>query len=223
MSLSIHKFTYPGLDVTRIRSGRLRQNAYVVRRHAFDDVLIIDPGACGAELLDVLNQFEIPPTDIFLTHAHYDHLVSLCEILDKFDIPVWMHPAEKKLLKYAPLYALRFEGLDIKVPEDFRAIEGNENALLVRGIKVLHTPGHTAGGVSFDLQGACFTGDTLMRERAGNVDPIVGDAASLRRSIDVIIGSIGDECVLLSGHGDAWTGFEAKTWLTLNRDKIEFC
>ena len=143
------------------------------------------------------------PVAILNTHAHYDHIGAVSWLLEKYKIPFFLHGQDEKLLKQANLYKILFENKNsISIPpfsEDFA--KGPED-LRVAGfsVRVIHTPGHTAGGVCLLIGSYLFSGDTLMPGGPGRTDLPGGDKVKLKDSLQKLR-ELPDDYLVYSGHG----------------------
>jgi glyoxylase-like metal-dependent hydrolase (beta-lactamase superfamily II) len=118
-----------------------------------------------------------------------------------------------RLLRHAPLYALRFARQEIEQPEPFVVFDGQPGFDLGKQpIHVIHAPGHTAGSVCYRFDGLVFTGDTLLRQHVGRTDLPGGDAAQLKNSINLLLTGLPEDTILFPGHGRPWTIGEARVW-----------
>ena len=123
---------------------------------------IVDPGGDAAGILAAVHDLGLTVSAIFLTHGHYDHVGALPELRRALPgVPVYLHPADG---------AIR-DGALIPDPgptEDY--VDGDRVAVGGLTVEVLHTPGHTPGGVSLKVGDTLFTGDTLFRGSMGRTD-----------------------------------------------------
>lgn len=184
--------------------------------------VIIDPGDCVEELIEVANAMRLSIAYILLTHAHLDHITGVSRAKAAFDVPVGLHRDD------LPLYDAIVEqgawfGLHLKkqAPVDF--FYEADAAPLVFGhyeIRTHHTPGHSPGGVCLAVSRAhepeapptLIAGDTLFAGSVGRVDLPGGDMDTLLHSIRTVLFEFDDECVVYPGHGDPTTiGRERRT------------
>ncbi|MEF9949641.1 MAG: MBL fold metallo-hydrolase [Mucinivorans sp.] len=146
------------------------------------------------------------------THAHIDHICGVQWVKDTFSVPFALHAADLPVLQAVTSYA---EGLGFHIDEaptvDRQIIDGELIRLGSQSLKVIHTPGHTAGGVCFWIedQKMLLTGDTLFRESIGRTDLPTGDYDALMRSIVGRILPLGSDVEFFPGHGPKSTvGYE---------------
>jgi glyoxylase-like metal-dependent hydrolase (beta-lactamase superfamily II) len=194
------------IQVTTFTNGKWRQNCYLVS-NTQRQVLIIDPGSDSDAISGLVAELELKPIAILNTHAHYDHIGAVVELLKKYEISFYLHNADAKLLKQANLYKLLFEAKNsILVPaldEDFANLPSD----VVLGdfkIGVIHTPGHTAGSVCLIIDNHLFSGDTLLPNGPGRTDLPGGDRTALSKSLGTLR-ELPQDLVVYPGHGKPFT------------------
>lgn len=137
-------------------------NCYIFGDDATKMGAIVDPGGDAAGILAAVRDLGLTVSAIFLTHGHYDHVGALPELRKALpDVPVYLHPAEK---------AIRDGSL---IPDPGPTVDyGDGSTVSVGGltVEVIHTPGHTPGGVCLKVGDTLFTGDTLFRGSMGRTD-----------------------------------------------------
>ncbi|HMS62174.1 MAG TPA: MBL fold metallo-hydrolase [Solirubrobacteraceae bacterium] len=151
----------------------------------------VDAGGPVAPLIEAAEREDMTPTHVLLTHHHYDHVVALPELLERWPgMEVLIHPAERDLVDAATGDLIPGEALQI----------GGAH------IEVLHTPGHTAGMVALLVDGQVFTGDTLFKGSVGGVRaPGSTSYADLKSSIMDVLAELPPETVVRPGHTDPTT------------------
>ena len=202
-----------GWTVERHVVGPHRTNAYIAGNG--DGCLVVDPAAEADHLLSSLARAPSPVRAILLTHAHWDHFGAAAALQRATGAPVVLHREEQRLLRMAPSYARAVDRIDFEVPDRVCFWGDAESGALGLGaeLAILHVPGHSRGGVVIRAGSFVFTGDTLLRERAGSCKPPFGNRAALEGSLDTLRACIRPEDTLLGGHGQAWSGSEARRWL----------
>jgi len=168
---------------------------------------IIDPGAEGDRLADLIIKNGWTIEKILISHGHYDHIGGINALRRSLDIPVI---AGLKARKYFedPYFNISSQfGRDYRVvisEEDLFLPEGSLISLSTGGItlKLIETPGHTEDGCSFynEKEGVCFVGDTIFQGSIGRTDMPGGNYERLMESINNKIYSLPDDTDLLSGH-----------------------
>lgn len=193
----------------QIPLGPLQTNCYVVydENHS---CLIVDPGENPRKLSAVIEQLELKPEAIVLTHAHFDHIGAVDRIRDKYGIKVFIHEKEKDWLTDPALNGSKHFMLN--EPIKARAADHlfkDEGEMFIGGFKfeVLETPGHSPGSVSFYFPKANFVlaGDALFQGSIGRTDLPGGNHNQLIKSIHDKLLVLPEETEVLPGHGPATT------------------
>lgn len=192
--------------------GMVQANCYILQDNQ-KKCIVIDPGGQGEMLIDFIKEKNLTPIAILLTHAHFDHIGAVDDVLAVWDVPLHMHKKEVSWLKDPKLNGSTFFGLPEvivnKTPEKI-----NLNEPLIVGefqFDVFHTPGHSPGSVSFYLkdEGIVISGDALFQGSIGRTDLVEGNFDILKQSIEEKLFTLPDETVVYSGHGMSTTiGYE---------------
>lgn len=192
--------------------GPLMENCYILADGGTRKSAIIDPGDEAQRILEVLERKKLTCEHILLTHAHVDHVSGINGIVDKTGAKVYIHRDDALLLKSAPVQALAF-GMKPFLPPRIEQYLRDGEIIEVGNlkIKVLHTPGHSPGGVCFLVEGIIFVGDTIFQGSIGRTDILGGNYNELIQSIETKIFTLPDETVIYPGHGPETTvGYEKK-------------
>lgn len=195
--------------------GIYQTNCYFVYREDSDKVLVFDPADHGDKIEAALEQHGLHTAAILLTHGHFDHIGG-CEDLKAAapePVKIYAGEAERDFLLDTKSNLSKDMGRPVTVTADVYLKDGEElNPDGIR-IKVLATPGHTAGGVSyyFPEGGFLICGDTLFQESVGRTDMPTGSMSTLVRSVKEKLFTLPEETVVYPGHGDSTTiGHEKK-------------
>lgn len=167
---------------------------------------IVDPGADFEKLIKKLNEKELIPEYILLTHGHFDHILAVNELRKATGAKLIIHRDDAELLSDPDKsYALQFGGTVYRTdPPDRLVSDGDVITLGGTDISVIHTPGHTKGSVTYKLDSALLTGDTLFRDGMGRYDLYSSDFKSLCSSLEKLSALDGDYKVY-PGHGQSTT------------------
>lgn len=187
--------------------GPLQCNCYIVGDEATKQVIVIDPGGDADDLLGTLVQEELTVVAIIATHAHFDHIVAAEQLRQTTGAPFYMHEADKPVLDWFGASGQMFLGIDLGAPPEVDR-DAPEGQLLVAGeakLEVLHTPGHSPGSISLVGDGVVFAGDTLFAGSIGRTDLPGGDTRTLVDAVQQKLFPLGDDVVVLPGHGPATT------------------
>ena len=199
-----------GLNINIVSVGRLGTNCYIIYNEAKEGV-IIDAGA-DVDKIDVqIKRLEIKPIAILLTHGHFDHVMAVNELADRYDIPVYAGADETRLLDDGELNGSKYYLRRSYAVERYGLLQDGGHIVLGGiDIEVIFTPGHTEGSVCYYISnsGVLFTGDTLFRESVGRTDMPTGDEELIIKSLDKLV-KLSDDIVVYPGHGESSTiGYE---------------
>lgn len=190
--------------------GDYETNCYVLRSNATaKDCLIIDPGLGASRLLGFIKQHKLNTVAVVLTHGHIDHIGGVAELRENYpDVKVYIHKLDAKMLEDAHrnLSAMLGETFNTK-PADFYLEDGSVIEQAGIKLQVLHTPGHTPGGICLYLmdEGIVFTDDTLFAESIGRTDFPGGSMEQLLKGIKEKLFTLPDDTVVYPGHGPSTT------------------
>jgi hydroxyacylglutathione hydrolase len=189
--------------------GLASTNCYIVGDETTRDCVIIDPSDNAPRLLQVVQSEAWTLREIWITHAHFDHILALRDLKAAAGVPARMHPADLPILENLPLTMRRF-GIGDALPAPKPEIDLQPGDLLELGaerFEVRHVPGHAPGHVIFinHAHKTIFDGDTVFEGSVGRTDLPFGDHATLMEAIQAQILSLPDDYILLPGHGDQTT------------------
>lgn len=197
----------------RVVVGGYQVNCYILAVAEGAGAIIIDPGSDEKKIRKYLDKYRLIPELVINTHGHFDHIGSD----DGFGVPVLCHGDDMPLLKDPDLNLSCFLDGKTRVKTAIRPVSDQE-IISASGIelKVLHTPGHSAGGMCLLLVkpqgGVLFSGDTLFYRGVGRTDFPGADTDALLRSIREKIFVLPDETIVYPGHGPSTTvGQEKKS------------
>ncbi|MCW8971212.1 MAG: MBL fold metallo-hydrolase [Rhodospirillales bacterium] len=214
MSASHDVHTFGDFDVSVVVTAPpYYENCYVVRHRVGGEQLLIDPGSDAARILAKVDADGGGLNEILLTHGHPDHIGGVCDIQDAMPVPCRAHIEEDVVMRQAPSFATAMGQGGFRGVSSCDYFTG-EPTLSFSGanVRVIHTPGHTPGGVCYVFDGFAFTGDTLFNQGVGRTDFPGGDSTKLHESITRLLAEIPEDTVLFSGHGPQWTASEASRW-----------
>ena len=182
--------------------GELGVNTYLLWDETTRETVCLDPGGPPAGLLTELAGKNLQLKYILLTHGHFDHIAGVNELKAKTGATVVAHAAEAGLLSNPALNLSTMFGTEVVVNADQLLNDGDLLALGSQFLTVIHTPGHTPGGISLTVPGLLFSGDTLFAGSVGRTDLPGGDPAALTGSLRKLLALPGETRVF-PGHGPA--------------------
>lgn len=194
------------MKIDRLILGSFETNCYILRQsEAAKDCLIVDTGLEAGELIDFLKEHTLNPVAVVLTHGHIDHVTGVAVLRQNFsEIKVHIHKLDAEMLTGAKdnLSALSGQTFSTE-PADGFIEEGDKIEQANIALEVLHTPGHTPGGISLysKQDGLIFVGDTLFAGSVGRTDFPAASFAQLIKSIREKLFTLPDETLCLPGHG----------------------
>lgn len=180
-------------------SGVFLENTYFIINENANHGIILDPGLGTIQKLKKFSS-EITWEAIFLTHAHFDHIIGLKEVYDFTSASIYLHKDDLFLYNDFVSEAAKFGYVKDPLPEPSYFWNDNENLILKTGsFSIIHTPGHTPGGVCIQSEKGIFTGDTLMHLEVGRTDWF-GSFNELQSSIINKLFVLDDEIIIYPGH-----------------------
>ena len=182
--------------------GALETNCYLVYCPQTKECAIVDPGADPERIFAAIAERELTPILILNTHGHIDHIGANQDMKDKYRVPLLIHSADGSLLSQTQNVEL---GLLLAAREspasDGFLKEGETLTIGECSLAVIHTPGHTPGGVSLLANSFLLSGDTLFYGGVGRTDLPGGSFKDLEKSIKEKILTLSEDLLVLPGHG----------------------
>ncbi len=192
--------------------GALGVNCYILGDEDTREAVVIDPGGNARDILASIEKHQLRVVAIVNTHAHFDHVGALHSIRAETGAPFVLHEDEVAMLRAAQSSAAMF-GLSIpsQSPPERLVKDGDHVDVGNISLQVLHTPGHTPGGICLLNEKHVFVGDTLFQGSIGRTDFPGGDYGTLMRSIREKLLPLPDDTIIHPGHGALTTIGEEKT------------
>jgi len=198
------------MKIDRLILGDFETNCYVLRNSdKARDCLIIDTGLDAGPLLDFLELNKLNPAALILTHGHADHIAGVEPLRKKSPtIAVYIHKLDAEMLTSAIRNLSVLSGTFLTTKKaDNLVEEGDVINIIQIKLRVIHTPGHTPGGICLysEKDGIIFVGDTLFAGSVGRTDFPNGDMKQLIEGIKHKLLVLPDDTVVYPGHGPETT------------------
>lgn len=206
------------LNVKSFIFNTLQENTYIIYNEKHECV-IVDAGnftdSENSEINNYIDGNNLVPKMLLSTHSHIDHVMGNAVLSSKYNIPLAACPVERayynKVWMYAEVFGIKFTQ-DMCIYPSIDLAEGEIIKIGDDGLKVLYTPGHAKGHVSFysEKDGFVLTGDTLFRRGIGRSDFPGGSYEQLENSLKNVLYKLPDGTVVYPGHGPITTIGEEK-------------
>ena len=194
------------LHVEATADGQFAANSYLVEDEDTRDAVVIDANLEPELMVELVRRRGVSVRAILLTHTDIDHVAGLARLREAFgDVPIAVHDAERAVVTEGtplrqefPRPMDRFEHVESLVP-------GRPYSAGTLTFQVLHTPGHSPGGVTLQIGNALFTGDALFAGSIGRSDFANSDGRALLDGIRDRLMTLSDDQLVFSGHGPVST------------------
>ena len=184
--------------------GPIEENCYVLKDEETNEGVIIDAGDNGQEILAYVKDNGIDVKLLVNTHGHWDHIGAADVLRDALGAQLAIHREDAPMLTASEeemaVYSV-FVGK--KKPAEILLEDGDVINFGKSSLKVIHTPGHTKGGICLYGGGCLFSGDTLFASSVGRTDLPGGDYHEILHSVNVALAQVADETKVYPGHGPA--------------------
>ena len=190
----------------RLIVGPLQVNCFILADEKTKDAIVIDPGDDAQEVLKIIRDKGLKVRYIVNTHGHFDHVGANKAVKEATGAELLIHEGDAPVMASAPKHSLAFGMHPVSSPPADRYVKHGD--VITAGevsLKVLHTPGHSPGGICLREEGMVFTGDALFAGSIGRTDLPGGDLMTLIRSIKTHLMTLPDDTKVFSGHGPAST------------------
>ena len=185
--------------------GPLEANCYIIGYEVTKEGMIIDPGDDAGYILETVKDLQLDIKLIVLTHGHIDHIGAVKEVNIATGAAICVHTDDAQSLKEWRMGSILGSSYPAPPPPD-RLLKGGDS-IDIGGLhfSVIHTPGHTPGGICLLGEGVVFTGDTLFNYGIGRTDLDGGSGYQLINSLHTKLMVLPDDTIVYPGHGPETT------------------
>jgi len=195
----------------RLSLGVYQANCYILHDEKTNETAVIDPGGGFSEIRRYIEANRLKIKYIILTHGHGDHIGALRELKDYTDAIVCIHREDQEMLKSSRINLTVFMGYpDISMEADRLLEDGDILELGDIKLNIIHTPGHSRGGICVYCEDSLFSGDTLFTGSIGRTDLNGG-------SYDEIIASIKDKLLILPDNTAVYPGHGPSSAISIEK------
>ncbi len=191
------------MKISNLTLGIVSTNTYFIENDT--ELILIDPSSESKKILNRIQQSQKQLKAILLTHAHFDHIAALDDVLKQYDVPVYMHPEEFDFLSEPEKNgSVQFQAYGLPIITSHAnptAIEEGHHQIGQFQFDALHTPGHSPGSLTYVFDEFAVVGDTLFNNGIGRTDLYRGDYETLVDSIQDKIFNLDESLPLYPGHG----------------------
>ena len=195
--------------------GLLEVNCYVLGDEETKEAVVIDPGGDEDEILEALKHHQLNLKYIIDTHGHFDHVDANQPLKEATGAQIAIHEADARMLDQPSAEAMFFTGNRLRLSQaDILLKEDDIISFGSYRLKVLHTPGHTPGGISLVMEGHTYVyvGDLLFAGSIGRTDFPGGSFDNLIAAVRTKIFTLGDDYSVYPGHGPVTTVGQEKKY-----------
>lgn len=183
--------------------GDLEDNNYLLIDEESKEAVLIDCTQKSPEIEDYIEECGAQLKYILLTHGHFDHVLGVNDFKRKYpQCKVLLHEGDKELMESVSEFIRKFGFAPVETQKVDQYLKENDTIKFGSyEIKVIHTPGHTKGGVCYLVDDKLFSGDTIFYECVGRTDLPDGHFGQLKKGIQEKIFTLDDNIVIYPGHG----------------------
>ena len=201
------------LELQQCVLGPVYTNCYIAKNKETGEALIIDPADSPSKIELKVNAMGARPVAVLLTHGHFDHIMGVEAVGEKYQIPVYACRQEEEMLREPSVNMTDQMGKSCSIRPDVFLDDLQVFEAAGFSIQMIHTPGHTKGSCCYYLkeEGVLFSGDTLFCGSVGRTDFPGGSASQIRDSLHRLLAALPDDTSVYPGHDTSTTiGYEKR-------------
>ena len=201
------------LELQQCVLGPVYTNCYIAKNKETGEALIIDPADSPSKIELKVNAMGARPVAVLLTHGHFDHIMGVEAVREKYQIPVYACRQEEEMLREPSVNMTDQMGKSCSIRPDVFLDDLQVFEAAGFSIQMIHTPGHTKGSCCYYLkeEGVLFSGDTLFCGSVGRTDFPEGSASQIRNSLHRLLAALPDDTSVYPGHDTSTTiGYEKR-------------
>ena len=201
------------LELQQCVLGPVYTNCYIAKNKETGEALIIDPADSPSKIELKVNAMGTRPVAVLLTHGHFDHIMGVEAVREKYQIPVYACRQEEEMLREPSVNMTDQMGKSCSIRPDVFLDDLQVFEAAGFSIQMIHTPGHTKGSCCYYLkeEGVLFSGDTLFCGSVGRTDFPGGSASQIRDSLHRLLAALPDDTSVYPGHDISTTiGYEKR-------------
>lgn len=192
--------------IKKLEVGPIMANCFILGCESTKEAVVIDPGDDADRILTALAESGLTVKYLINTHGHFDHVSANKRMKEATGAQIAIHAEDEPMLhelsQSAQMFGLASEN---SPPADILLKDGDEITFGEITLQVIHTPGHSKGGVSLYTKGHLFSGDTLFAGSIGRTDLAGGDHDTLISSIQKKLLIFDEDTIVYPGHGPETT------------------
>lgn len=186
--------------------GPIMANCFILGCEETKEAAVIDPGDEADRILLSLAESSLKATHLINTHGHFDHVGANKKMKDSTGASIVIHEGDAPMLDHLSSSAAAWGMSAVNSPPPDRTVDDGDTIVFGNiTLKVLHTPGHSPGGISLFTEGQVFVGDTLFSSSIGRTDLPGGDYETLISSVKNKLFTLDDDVRVFCGHGPSTT------------------